>query len=117
LAHSLDYPGADRGGDLGFFTDNSMVPEVVATARSLAIGEISAPFKSQFGWHLIKLEESRVADAQPFETVREELFNQISQEIVAEVLDDLRTNVPVERFNRDGTPADTVSAEDAAPPE
>jgi peptidyl-prolyl cis-trans isomerase C len=117
LAHSLDYPGADRGGDLGFFTNNSMVPEVVATARSLAIGEISAPFKSQFGWHLIKLEESRVADAQPFETVREELFNQISQEIVAEVLDDLRTNVPVERFNRDGTPADTVSAEDAAPPE
>jgi len=117
LARSLDYPGSDRGGDLGFFDGNSMVPEVTETARALAVGEISAPFESQFGWHLIKLEETRVAEAQPIEQVREQLVNEMSEEIVEEVLVDLRTDIPVERFNRDGTPEDAASAEDAAPTE
>jgi len=117
LARSLDYPGSDRGGDLGFFNSNSMVPELVEMAGTLAVGEISAPFKSQFGWHLIKLEETRVTEAQPMEQVREQLFNEMSQEVVEEVLADLRNSFPVERFNRDGTPMDAASAEEAAPTE
>lgn len=122
IARSMDYPGSDKGGDLGFIVKGSMVAEIVEASEALQVGEISDPFQSQFGWHLIKLEETRVADPQPIEQMREQLFNQMSQEIVEEVLVDLRSSMPVERFNRDGTPVgvaadETAPAEEAVPAE
>lgn len=117
LARGLDYPGADKGGDLGFFTADTMVPELVETVRTLSVGEISEPFQSQFGWHLIKLEETRVAEPKSLDEMREILFNQMGQEVVEDVLAELYVKFPVERFNRDGTPVDDTPAEDAAPAE
>ncbi len=58
-------PSADSGGDLGYFGREQMVPEFEKAAFALGVGEISAPVKSQFGWHVILVEDKRLASATP----------------------------------------------------
>ena len=117
VARSLDYPAASRGGDLGYFNEQTMVPEVVAAAKSLEIGAISQPFQSQFGWHLIKLEDRRAVRVREFDEVRDQLVEEASKEVVENLVTDLRANFPIERFNRDGTPVeDAPESESSAEP-
>jgi peptidyl-prolyl cis-trans isomerase C len=52
-------PSAPRGGDLDYFAADRMVPEFSEAAAALAVGEISDPVESEFGWHVIKLEDRR----------------------------------------------------------
>jgi len=71
---------AANGGDLGFFARGQMVAPFEDAAFALALGEVSAPVRSAFGYHLIRLEERQPAGAFQFEEVAEPLFQKLRQE-------------------------------------
>jgi peptidyl-prolyl cis-trans isomerase C len=101
---SIDGSAKD-GGDLGFFTRGDMVAEFADAAFALKPGEVSRePVKSQFGWHLIKLEARRQQPTPSFEDTRGQLRTEMSQEAMDEVVEELRVKAAIERFGLDGTP-------------
>jgi peptidyl-prolyl cis-trans isomerase C len=98
-------PAASQGGDLGFFSAEQMVPEFSEAAFKLKTGEITqTPVKSNFGWHVIKVEERRTAAPPSFEDSRDELSQEMSREVITSIIAGLREKAKVERFNVDGTP-------------
>lgn len=98
-------PGAQNGGDLGFFKKNDMLPEFSDAAFALKPGEVTtAPIKTRFGYHVIKLEERRTAPPPAFEQVRDEVRQSLIQEGVTRVLTAAKQGVEVQKFNMDGTP-------------
>src|SRR5438477_6442772 len=106
-------PGASDGGDLGFFTKEQMVPEFSSTAFSLEPGKISEPVKSQFGWHVIKVEEKRNRKPPPFDQVKPQIETYITRKAQADTVTKLRAEAKVERLDK---PADAApAAKDAAP--
>lgn len=106
VARSLNYTGARRGGDLGFFDDDTMVPEIVAVAATMAVGSVSEPFQSQYGWHLLSLVAVRPAPVASLEEMREQLANDAWQDLRSAEIESLRADASIERFGRDGEPLD-----------
>ena len=76
LTYSLG-PGADQGGDLGFFERGQMDPAIEEMAFSIPEGEISPPFETSTGVHLIKVEERDIAGVKPLAEVQEEIRSQL----------------------------------------
>jgi peptidyl-prolyl cis-trans isomerase C len=101
-AKSIDPSGKQNGGDLGFFGREEMVPEFSEAAFKLKDGETTeVPVKSQFGWHVIKVEARRTSTAS-LEEMREQIANDMSQEVVSGLVTKLREGAKVERFGLDG---------------
>jgi peptidyl-prolyl cis-trans isomerase C len=105
-------PGASDGGDLGFFTKDQMVPEFSAVAFALEPGKISDPVKSQFGWHIIKVEEKRNRQAPDFAQVKPQIETYVTRKAQAEYVAKLREAAKVERMDQ----ASNTPAPDAAKP-
>lgn len=94
-------PTAATGGDLGFFTKEQMVPEFAEAAFALQAGQVSPkPVKSQFGWHVIKVEARRVAPQPALAEVIDEIHDLLSREIVEATLADLRKNAKIEQVEQ-----------------
>jgi peptidyl-prolyl cis-trans isomerase C len=90
-------PSGVSGGDLGFFTKDAMVPEFAEAAFAMKPGEISkAPVQTQFGWHVIKVEETRKTEAPSFEDSKEQLRQQMAQAAMVNVMDGLRKKAKIE---------------------
>lgn len=67
-------PGSKQdGGSLGFFGRGQMVPQFEEAAFKLKAGEVSEPIQSQFGWHIIRVEERKALQPPPFEAVKDRL--------------------------------------------
>ncbi|MBK5251664.1 MAG: peptidylprolyl isomerase [Peptostreptococcaceae bacterium] len=73
-------PSKENGGDLGMFGRGKMVPEFEAAAFAMNVGEISQPVKTQFGYHIIKVEEKQEPSVRAYDEVK----NEIGQRLVAE---------------------------------
>jgi peptidyl-prolyl cis-trans isomerase C len=110
-------PGASDGGDLGFFTKDQMVPEFSAVAFALEPGKISDPVKSQFGWHVIKVEEKRSRQAPPFEQVKAQIETYVTRKAQADYVAKLRDTAKVERMDKPADPAAKPEAKTEAKPE
>ena len=98
MEKTTDPSGKQNGGDLGFFSKGMMVPEFEAVAFTLEPGKISDPVQSQFGWHIIKVEEKRMSAPPPIEQVQQQLGQQVMfkafDESVAVLKKDVTLDIP-----------------------
>jgi peptidyl-prolyl cis-trans isomerase C len=98
-------PGAKNGGDLGYFTKDEMVPEFSAAAFSTKPGTYTKePVKSQFGWHVILVEDKRQRSIPDLKEVESSLRNKLGQDAVQKLVQDLRAKADIKRFGMDGKP-------------
>ncbi|WLR51471.1 peptidylprolyl isomerase [Bacillus tianshenii] len=84
-------PSGPKGGDLGYFSKGDMVPEFEEAAYKLKVDEVSAPVKSQFGWHIIKVTDKK--ELKPFEEMKDE----VKKEIVQQKLDNQKIQEAVQK--------------------
>ncbi|MGH7115865.1 MAG: peptidylprolyl isomerase, partial [Stellaceae bacterium] len=98
-------PGAASGGDLGYFTRDDMVPAFSAAAFALPVGKYTeTPVKTEFGWHVILVEDRRVKKPPSFEEARAEVTRLVAHDIIAAKLKELRGGAKIETFGLDGKP-------------
>ncbi|HHW11768.1 MAG TPA: foldase [Firmicutes bacterium] len=100
--YSLDESTKNNGGQLGFFNRGDMTPEFEKAAFALAVGEVSAPVKTEYGYHLIKVEEKKQAAAPDYEKskaeIKEYLFNQKLQAEYNPWLQEVSKQYEIENF-------------------
>lgn len=89
-------PSASRGGDLGFFAEDEMVPEIARVAFALEKGKVAdTPVHSPFGWHVIRVEDRRTAKAPSFAEAAPGLKEEIARELVSSLVRDLRAKAAI----------------------
>ncbi|MEM8851944.1 MAG: peptidylprolyl isomerase [Pseudomonadota bacterium] len=98
-------PSGPSGGNLGWFGPGQMVPEFEATVVELEAGAVSAPVQTQFGWHVVRLNETRDQQAPGLDQVRAELENELRNDTVTAELDRLQGDADVVRTEVEIDPA------------
>jgi peptidyl-prolyl cis-trans isomerase C len=97
---SKDPGAAAEGGDLGYFTKDQMVPEFAEVAFRLDKGQVSEPVKTQFGWHIIKVEDKRSKPVPTFDQVKDQIESYVERRAQAEFIGKLRESAKIERMDK-----------------
>jgi peptidyl-prolyl cis-trans isomerase C len=108
---SKDPGSGAEGGDLGYFSKGQMVPEFAEAAEKLEVGKVSAPVKSQYGWHIIKVEDKRTKPLPKLEDVKGQIEEYVSRRGQQDAVKKLLDAAKIERV---GAPAKKL--EDAPAP-
>ncbi len=98
--YSLD-GSKDYGGDLGYFTAPEMVADFSKAAFALKQGEVSAPVKTDYGWHIIRLDDRKMGSAQPYDQVKAAIKNVLVRDKVQALLSSLQGTAKVEIIDPD----------------
>src|SRR5262249_32812133 len=94
-----------EGGDLGYITKDQVVPEFGNAAFKLDKGKVSEPVKSQFGWHVIKVEDKRERKPPPFDQVKERIKVVLMQKANEDFVTKTRQSAKIERLTESAAPA------------
>lgn len=98
-------PSADNGGDLGYFAKEEMVPEFATAAFALNVGEYTKePVQTQFGYHVIRVDDERARPKPTFDEVKDQLAEQLKQAVVREKMTKLRDDAKIILFDMNGNP-------------
>jgi peptidyl-prolyl cis-trans isomerase C len=116
VANELSKDSGGDGGDLGWFTKDRMVPEFSDAAFKLKKGEISDPVKTQFGWHIIQVEDTRTKTFPPFEQLRDQAARYVAQKAESEQVAALHAAAKIQYFDADGKPLPEGASPAAAAP-
>jgi peptidyl-prolyl cis-trans isomerase C len=119
LANELteDPSGRKDGGDLGYFTKDQMVPEFANVAFTLDKGKYSEqPVKTQFGWHVILVEDKRKRPAPPFDQVKPQLERFVVRKAQMDLVNKLRAEAKIERLDKPAQPPAQAPQQPAQPP-
>lgn len=100
-----DPSGKSNGGDLGYFAKEQMVPEFSDTAFKLEKGQMSEPVKTQFGWHVLKVEDKRTKPAPTFDEVKPQIEQYVVRKAQADMVTKLRESAKIEKLYTVEAPA------------
>lgn len=95
-------PSGPSGGDLGWFGTGRMVPEFENAVTALEVEEVSVPVKTDFGWHVIKLLETRLAEAPAFDAVRDQIVSDMQNKMVEDRITALSEAAEIDRSGESG---------------
>ena len=102
---SKDPGSAKQGGDLGYFTKDAMVKPFADAAFAMKPGEITqTPIHTEFGYHIIQVEDRRKSSPPPLAEVHDQIANQLGQDLTNDLVKKLQAGAKVEKYNLDGSP-------------
>lgn len=109
---------AENGGDLGYFVTSEVVPEFGEVANELSEGEMTQkPVESQFGYHIIKIEDKRMREAASFEQAKPFLEGQLRRAVLDKLVRDWRDEADIVRYDINGNEIEPASGEEEPPAE
>ncbi|MEH3118336.1 MAG: peptidylprolyl isomerase [Methylorubrum populi] len=113
---SKDPGSKTEGGDLGWFTQERMVKPFADAAFKLAPGQVSDPVKTQFGWHVLRVEEKRTKPVPTFDEMKEQIDQYLTRKAQQDTIVKLREAAKVERAGSSTTPAAGGSKDETRKP-